>query len=125
MSKLIEPRQQPTQCVVCPIRQRALFQVVPVSYIQDAQARRTDQYHLPARRHLYEEGDPPDMAYTLYDGWVMLYRSHSDGARQGLRIALPGDFLGYSRRVSTACTMPRWQSPTRCCAVSSRPVCTR
>ncbi len=95
MSKLIEPRQHPTQCVVCPIRQRALFQVVPVSYIQDAQARRTDQYHLPARRHLYEEGDPPDMAYTLYDGWVMLYRSHSDGARQGLRIALPGDFLGY------------------------------
>lgn len=95
MSKFIEPRQQPTQCVVCPIRQRALFQVVPVSYIEDAQARRTGQYHLPARRHLYEEGDPPDMAYTLYDGWMMLYRSHSDGSRQGLRVALPGDFLGY------------------------------
>lgn len=95
MANFIEVRQQATQCAVCPIRQRALFQVVPASYIQDAQSRRTDQYHLPARRHLYEEGDPADMAYTLFDGWMMLYRSHSDGGRQGLRIALPGDFIGY------------------------------
>ena len=95
MSKFLEPREPATQCAVCPIRQRALFQVVPPGYIEDAQSRRTDQYHLPARRHLYEEGGAADMAYTLFDGWMMLYRSHSDGGRQGLRIALPGDFLGY------------------------------
>ena len=95
MTKFLEPRSQATQCAVCPIRQRALFQVVPSSYIDDAQSRRLGQYHLPARRHLYEEGDPADMAYTLFDGWIMLYRAHSDGGRQGLRIALPGDFIGY------------------------------
>jgi len=69
--------------------------VVPVSYIQDAQSRRTDQYRLAARRLLYEEGDPATMAYTLWEGWVMLYRADADGRRQGLRVALPGDFLGY------------------------------
>lgn len=95
MRKFLEPRPQGTECAVCPIRQFALFKVVPPSYLKDAQSRRTDQYHLPARRHLYEEGDPAEMAYTLFDGWMMLYRSHSDGARQGLRVALPGDFLGY------------------------------
>lgn len=35
------------------------------------------------------------MAFTLYQGWVLLYRSLSNGGRQGLRIGLPGDFLGY------------------------------
>lgn len=95
MSKFLEPRQQATQCAVCPVRQRALFQVVPASYIEDAQSYRMGQYHLPARRHLYQEGAPAEMAYTLFQGWVMLYRSHSNGSRQGLRIALPGDFLGY------------------------------
>jgi len=35
------------------------------------------------------------MAYTLYRGWVLLYRSLANGGRQGLRIGLPGDFLGY------------------------------
>ncbi len=95
MSRFLKPRPQPTQCAVCPIRQNALFQVVPAGYINDAQSRRTDQYHLPARRLLYEEGAPASMAYTLYEGWLMLYRSDSDGRRQGLRVALPGDFLGY------------------------------
>ncbi len=95
MSKFLTPRSQPTQCASCPIRQNALFQVVPVSYIQDAQSRRTDQYRLAARRMLYEEGDPATMAFTLWEGWVMLYRADADGRRQGLRIALPGDFLGY------------------------------
>lgn len=95
MQKMLKVRPVPTPCASCPIRERALFQVVPVDYLNDAQSNRKDQYNLPARRHLYEEGDASIMAYTLFDGWMMLYRSHSDGGRQGLRIALPGDFIGY------------------------------
>lgn len=95
MSPSLEVRAKPTRCASCPIRQRALFQVVPDAYINDAESKRTEQYRLPARRHLYEEDEPAEMAYTLFDGWVLLYRSHSDGGRQGLRIALPGDFIGY------------------------------
>lgn len=95
-SKLTEVRQAPTRCAECPIRQKALFQVVAEDYLQDAESRRTAQYQLAARHHLYQENTPAVMAFTLYDGWLMLYRTHSDGSRQGLRIALPGDFVGYA-----------------------------
>jgi len=95
MHKPLRPRPERTRCASCPVRERALFQVVPTEYINDAESKRTDQYTLPARRHLFEEGTAASMAYTLFEGWMLLYRSHSDGGRQGLRIALPGDFIGY------------------------------
>jgi CRP-like cAMP-binding protein len=95
-SKLNEIHEAPTRCSECPIRQKALFQVVADEYLQEAESRRTGQYRLGARHPLYQEGAPAAMAYTLFDGWLMLYRSHSDGSRQGLRIALPGDFVGYA-----------------------------
>ena len=91
-----ELRAAPTRCADCPIRQKALFQVVSEDYLQDAESRRTAQYRLPARSLLYQEGAPAAMAYTLFEGWLMLFRTHSDGSRQGLRVALPGDFVGYA-----------------------------
>lgn len=94
--KLNEIRHDATRCVDCPIRARALFQVVADEYLQDAESRRTGQYRLQARHTLFQEDVPATMAYTVFDGWLMLYRTHSDGSRQGLRIALPGDFVGYT-----------------------------
>jgi CRP-like cAMP-binding protein len=95
-SKLTEVRSSPTRCAECPIRQKALFQVVADDYLSDAESRRTAQYQLAARSHLYQEGSAASMAYTVFSGWLLLYRNHSDGSRQGLRIALPGDFVGYA-----------------------------
>lgn len=95
-SKLTEVRSLPTRCAECPIREKALFQVVAEDYLNDAEANRTAQYQLAARSHLYQEGSAATMAFTLFSGWLMLYRTHSDGSRQGLRIALPGDFVGYA-----------------------------
>lgn len=95
-NKLTEVRSKPTDCAKCPIRERALFQVVGEDYLQDAESRRTAQYRLSARSHLYHETSPAAMAYTLFEGWLLLYRTHSDGSRQGLRVALPGDFVGYT-----------------------------
>lgn len=94
--KVTEVRQQQMRCVDCPIRQRALFQVVAEDYLHDAQSRRTAQYELRARHTLYVEDAPALMAYTLFSGWLLLFRTHSDGSRQGLRVALPGDFVGYA-----------------------------
>lgn len=94
-NKLTELRSATTRCPDCPIRKKALFQVVSDNYLEDAEKHRTAQYKLPARGHLYYENQPASMAFTLYDGWLMLYRNDSDGSRQGLRVALPGDFVGY------------------------------
>lgn len=95
-SKTIEERAAPTRCVVCPVRNKALFQVVADEYLAEAQSRRAAQYHLPPRTELYRESAAADMGYTVYDGWLLLYRTHSDGSRQGLHVALPGDFIGYA-----------------------------
>jgi CRP-like cAMP-binding protein len=95
-NKLSEVRAAPTRCSDCPVREKALFQVVAEDYLHDAESRRTGQYSLPARSHLYQENQPATMAYTLFDGWLLLYRNHSDGSRQGMRVALPGDFVGYA-----------------------------
>lgn len=88
-------RSNPTHCAECPIRAKALFQVVAENYLQDAESRRMGQFELAARANLYQEQSLAGTAYTLYEGWLLLYRTHSDGSRQGLRVALPGDFVGY------------------------------
>jgi CRP-like cAMP-binding protein len=95
-NKLTELGAASTRCAVCPIREKALFQVVAEDYLAEAESRRTAQYRLPARTSLYHEAAQASMAYTLFDGWILLYRTHFDGSRQGLRIALPGDFVGYA-----------------------------
>lgn len=86
----------PVRCTECPIRERALFQVLSRHYLDEADSRRSGQYRVPARTHLYQESAPAAMAFTVFDGWLLLYRNHADGSRQGLRVALPGDFVGYT-----------------------------
>lgn len=95
-SSLRKISRTPVKCDQCPVRKRALFQALSDDYIRDAQDKRTTQYDLDNKSHLYEEGAHSKTAYTLFSGWLLLYRAHSDGSRQGLKIALPGDFVGYS-----------------------------
>ncbi|TNG00179.1 MAG: Crp/Fnr family transcriptional regulator [Gammaproteobacteria bacterium] len=95
MSQLQPKPGEPTRCLVCPIRNLALFEAVKEELLDWTQKFRTQQYVLESRRHIYKEGDRITESYTLFDGWVMLYKSLKDGKRQILRFALPGDFLGY------------------------------
>jgi len=100
-SQLQVRQEHPTDCCVCPVRNLALFETVKENLLDWTQKFRTHQYNLDARRHLYHEGDVIDESYTLYQGWVMLYKTIDD-KRQVLCFALPGDFLGTrgSRDVS-------------------------
>jgi CRP-like cAMP-binding protein len=45
--------------------------------------------------HLYYEGDTAQHVYSVYKGWVILYKSLENGNRQILRFALPGDLLCF------------------------------
>lgn len=92
---LIPVQQAATLCAQCPVRERALYQAVDEDYIHSAQANRLDQFTLSSKACLYEEGDHPDMAFTVFSGWLLMYRTDPDGERQGLRVALPGDFVGF------------------------------
>ena len=83
------------QCENCAIRSSALFGELETSQLDKARALRSSQFKYTTGEHLYREGDSADHAFTLYDGWVILYKSLENGSRQILRFALPGDFLCF------------------------------
>lgn len=93
--KNIEIRQQPTGCADCQVRKLALFDAIPDQYVEQAQTNRKSQFKISSRSDIYVEGEECLHAYTVFEGWVLLYRAHSNGTLQGLRIALPGDFIGF------------------------------
>jgi len=84
-----------TECRACPIRNLALFEAVKDELLDWTQKYRSQQYALDARRLLYRDGEIVNECFTLFQGWAMLYKMLPDGKRQILRIALPGDFLGF------------------------------
>lgn len=81
------------KCKNCVIRSSALFGELETNQLDKARALRSSQFKYTTGEHLYREGDTADHAFTLYDGWVILYKSLENGNRQILRFALPGDFL--------------------------------
>jgi len=83
------------KCKTCAIRASALFGELETNQLDKARALRSSQFKYPTGEHIYREGDSADHAFTLYEGWVILYKSLENGNRQILRFALPGDFLCY------------------------------
>lgn len=83
------------KCLQCPVRSSALFGLLNTEMLDKVRALRTHQLLLEVGEHLYRQGDKPSNAYTVYEGWIMLYKNTHDGDRQILRFALPGEFLGY------------------------------
>lgn len=93
-SQLRVRKEKPAKCHACPIRNFALFETVRGDLLQWVQKFRSQQYAVDARRLVYREGEVVQESYTLFQGWVMLYKMLPNGKRQVLRFALPGDFLG-------------------------------
>jgi CRP-like cAMP-binding protein len=93
-SQLRVRTEKHTACPLCPIRNLALFEAVNEDLLGWTQKFRSQQYILDARRLLYREGEIVEESYTLFEGWVMLFKTLPAGKRQVLRFALPGDFLG-------------------------------
>lgn len=92
----LEMREAPhTRCSTCPVRNLALFEPIKHDLLDYAQQFRATQYVVEPRQVLYREGDKISESYTLFAGWVMLYKELPDGRKTVLRFSLPGDFLGY------------------------------
>ena len=83
------------KCKNCSIRKSALFGELETKHLDKARSLRSSQVTYSAGEYLYHEGDTPDKAYTVYGGWVSLFKNLENGDRQILRFALPGDFLCY------------------------------
>ena len=87
--------QKLPKCRDCAIRSTALFGELETNQLDKARSLRSAQITYEAGEHLYHEGDIPDKAFTVYSGWVTLFKNLKNGDRQILRFALPGDFLCY------------------------------
>ncbi len=83
------------KCENCPIRSASLFGELEEKHLDRARLLRSSQVTYTAGEYLYHEGDIPSKAYTLYEGWIILFKNLHNGDRQILRFALPGDFLCY------------------------------
>ncbi|MGB0721382.1 MAG: Crp/Fnr family transcriptional regulator [Gammaproteobacteria bacterium] len=96
----IRPRTPPlTQCAVCPVRKRALFEGVPEEHLNWTQQFRLNQLVVPAKQDYLHEGSESDSVYTLFSGWSILYKTLPSGKRQILRFALPGDLIGFQHNL--------------------------
>ena len=83
------------KCKDCAIRSSALFGELETNQLDKARSLRSSQISYNAGEYLYHEGDIPDKAFTVYSGWITLFKNLKNGDRQILRFALPGDFLCY------------------------------
>lgn len=83
-----------TQCSTCKVRKQALFKGIPLEDLAWTQEYRSGQFRVHARKEIYRETEPHNYVYTVFQGWVVLYKSLSNGKRQILRVALPGDLIG-------------------------------
>ncbi len=83
------------KCENCAIRATALFGELETRHLDKARALRSAQVSYTTGEYLYHEGDIPTRAFTVYKGWVTLFKNLRNGDRQILRFALPGDFLCY------------------------------
>lgn len=84
-----------TKCSECPIRRLALFKGVREEDLIWTQNFRSDQFKVKAKKALYKQNEHPNYMFTLYHGWLLQYKTLDNGKRQVLRIALPGDLIGF------------------------------
>jgi len=87
---LIPVENKQTVCTECSIRRLALFHGVPEDELSWTQAYRSSQYTAHARKEIYRESHLSEFMFTVYHGWIAMFKTLDNGKRQILRIALPG-----------------------------------
>ena len=93
--ELIEISKNQTRCSECPIRHQTLFQGVKKEDLNLVQSYRTGQYRLKARQEIFLEAQNSQYLFSIYHGWCAIYKSLGNGKKQIIKIALPGDLIGF------------------------------
>lgn len=103
-NKLIRIEQDPTRCSECSVRRLSLFHGVSEEDLAWTAEYREHQSTVQARKKIYREGQLNNYMYTVYHGWLATYKMLDNGRRQILRIALPGDILGFQPNLEAPMT---------------------
>jgi CRP/FNR family transcriptional regulator len=86
-------RTPASACDECPVRSTSICGCDDVSRALMFISKRQTK---AAKTVLFEESDPAKFVFNLVRGVVLLSKSLSDGRRQVVGIALPGDFMGLA-----------------------------
>lgn len=96
------PIEEKISCETCSSRRHAWFKQCSQKDLEHFQLLRSTQTTLKAGDYLFMEGDTPNSAYTLQEGWILCFKTLSNGQRQVLSVAFSGDFLGYRTKMNQA-----------------------
>ena len=86
--------QTKPHCQVCPSRMLGVFSTLEGVALQEFDCHKTNNTYKRGQIIFYE-GNRPYGLYCLFSGRVKLYKTGVDGKQQIVRIAGPGDLLGY------------------------------
>ncbi len=101
-NNLIPIEHNKTVCAECSVRRLALFHGVPEEELDWTQDYRSNQFTIAPRKEIFRESHPSEYMYTIYHGWVAVFKTLDNGKRQILRIALPGDMIGFQPNLRAA-----------------------
>lgn len=82
-------------CSVCPMRRFGICASLVKSELEKSHSGHLHHFSIPAKHHLFRQGESNNGGYILRKGWILLSRMSKDGTRQVFRSILPGDFLGF------------------------------
>jgi CRP-like cAMP-binding protein len=88
-----------TPCDQCPLRDLKVFRDFTPEELKFVKSFKTGELTVKAGSTLLLEGNNSAHLYTLLNGWAFRYKSLTDGRRQILNFALPGDFIGLQASV--------------------------
>jgi CRP/FNR family transcriptional regulator len=100
-------------CVDCAVRSLGICAVLDPQELNDL-ARLAQFSHFANRATLLAQDEPADHIFNVTGGVVRLYRLLSDGRRQIVGFAMPGDFLGLAMTRANAFSADAVGAVTAC-----------
>ena len=82
------------QCSTCPSRERGVFCDLSPTHLKNIDAAKVTNHYLP-RQIIFYEGNNSYGLYCVSSGKVKIYKSDAHGHQQIVRLAGPGDIMGY------------------------------
>ena len=99
MTKPVTVSGRQVPCESCPLRRMKTFREFSPEELAFVSEFKSGEVSAEAGTTLFLEGTNSAHLYTLLAGWAFRYKTLSDGRRQILNFALPGDFLGLQGAV--------------------------
>lgn len=87
-------KSTPIHCKTCSTRGKSVFCDLSSDHLQEIDEAKTTN-HYKAHQVIFYEGNQPYGLYCISSGKVKIYKMDADGHQQIVRLAAPGDIMGY------------------------------